>query len=279
MPLSVLPLLLLAAICHAAWNALLKESGNPVVLAARAVAWGTGLSFPFVAAAWFLHGRPGLPAAAWALALISAAAELVYFIFLSTAYQRGDLSVVYPLARGAAPVLAVLVGVILFGERLHPFAVVGVLLVLAGIWSVRRPSAAPGVLVPALATGIMIAAYTSLDRLGVRLAAPWLYGWVLWLFAAILLAGFTRIRRLARGGGGPSTRTGLLVGALMTAAYFMVLVALSIAPLAVIAPVRESAIVLVTAWGIWRLRERQGAWLRVGGALAILAGIGLLAFA
>jgi len=129
-PLSVLPLLLLAAICHAAWNALLKESGNPVVLAARAVAWGTGLSFPFVAAAWFLHGRPGLPAAAWALALISAAAELVYFIFLSTAYQRGDLSVVYPLARGSAPVLAVLVGVILFGERLHPFAVVGVLLVL-----------------------------------------------------------------------------------------------------------------------------------------------------
>lgn len=279
MPLAVLPLVLLAAICHAAWNALLKGSGNPLLLAARAVAWGTVLSFPLVAAAWLLHGRPGLPVAAWALAAISAAFELIYFIFLSTAYQRGDLSVVYPLARGTAPVLAVLVGVILLGERLHSFAVAGVLLVLAGIWAVRRPSAAPGVLVPALATGVMIAAYTSLDRLGVRLAAPWLYGWVLWLFAAILLAAFTRIRRLARDRPGPSLPTTVLVGGLMTVAYFMILLALSIAPLAVIAPVRESAIVLVTAWGIWRLRERHGARLRVGGALAILVGIGLLAFA
>lgn len=65
----------------------------------------------------------------------------------------------------------------------------------------------------------------------------------------------------------------------MTAAYFPVLFALSIAPLAIIAPLRESAIVLVTAWGIWRLQERRGAWLRVGGALAIVGGIVLLTFA
>jgi drug/metabolite transporter (DMT)-like permease len=62
----------------------------------------------------------------------------------------------------------------------------------------------------------------------------------------------------------------------MTAAYFMILFALSIAPLAIIAPLRESAIVLVTAWGIWRLGERRGAWFRLGGALAVVAGIVLL---
>jgi drug/metabolite transporter (DMT)-like permease len=278
-PPAVLPLVLLAAVCHAGWNALLKESGNPLVLSARAVAWGTVLSFPLVGIAWVLHGRPGLPPAAWALAGISALMELVYFIFLSTAYRRGELSVVYPIARGTAPLLAVVVGLVLLGERLHPVALIGVGLLLAGIWAVRRPSAASGVLLPALATGVMIAAYTSLDRVGVRLAPPWLYGWVLWLFAAVFLSGYTTLRGRAIEGSPPRLPTAIVVGGLMTAAYFMVLLALSIAPLAVIAPVRESAIVLVTAWGIWRLREREGLWLRFGGAVAIVLGIGLLAFA
>jgi drug/metabolite transporter (DMT)-like permease len=74
-------------------------------------------------------------------------------------------------------------------------------------------------------------------------------------------------------------RRSLLVGVLMTTTYFMILFALSVAPLAIVAPVRESAIVLVAAWGIWRLRERRGAWLRVAGAFAILAGIALVAIA
>ncbi|GAC1478442.1 MAG: EamA family transporter [Candidatus Dormibacteria bacterium] len=278
MPLAVLPLVLLAAVCHAGWNALLKGSENPLVLSARAVAWGTALSFPFVAVTWLLHGRLGLPPSAWVLAAISAAAELIYFIFLSTAYGRGELSVVYPIARGTAPLLAVIVGVVLLGERLHPLAAGGVGLLLAGIWSVRRPSAASGVLAPALATGVMIAAYTSLDRVGVRLAAPWLYGWVLWLFAAALLLGYTAVRPPTSRVQSAPLPTTVLVAVLMTAAYFMILLALSIAPLAIIAPVRESAIVLVTAWGIWRLGERQGLLLRLGGALAILLGIGALAF-
>jgi drug/metabolite transporter (DMT)-like permease len=177
------------------------------------------------------------------------------------------------------PVLAVLVGVIVLGERLQPFAFLGLFLVLGGIWSVRRPSAAPGVLIPALATGVAIAVYTSLDRVGVRLAAPWLYGWVLWFLAALLANIVTSLLHLSRRGGGPSPRQAALVGTLMTGAYFMVLLALSIAPLAVVAPVRESAIVLVTAWGIWRLREREGALIRLGGALAIVLGIAILAFA
>jgi drug/metabolite transporter (DMT)-like permease len=175
--------------------------------------------------------------------------------------------------------LAVLVGLILLGERLQPLALVGLLLVLAGIWSVRRPSTAPGVLLPALATGVAIAVYTSLDRVGVRIAAPWLYGWVLWFLAALLANGLSVLLNLSHRGQGPGWRQAALVGTLMTGAYFMVLVALSIAPLAVVAPVRESAIVLVTAWGIWRLREREGAFMRLGGALAIVIGIAILAFA
>ena len=279
MPLAVLPLVLLAAIFHAAWNALLKASENPLALATRAVTWGAVVSLPPVAVAWVVTGRPGLPLAGWVLAFASAFLELIYFITLSTAYRRGELSVVYPIARGTAPLLAVLVGLLLLGERLHATAVAGVLALLLGIWAVRRPASAGSALWPALLTGVMIAAYTSLDRIGVRLGPPWVYAWLLWLFAAILLVGFTTVRRVPGSRLTEDPKLSLAVGVLMTAAYFMILFALSVAPLAIIAPLRESAIVLVTAWGIWRLGERRGAWLRAAGAFAIVAGIALLTIA
>jgi len=278
-PLAVLPLVLLAAVFHASWNALLKASENPLSLATRAVTWGTAVSLPPVAVAWIVAGRPGLPLGGWLLALASAFLELIYFITLSTAYQRGELSVVYPIARGTAPLLAVLVGLLLFGERLHLFAGLGVLALLAGIWAVRRPATAGSALWPALLTGVMIAAYTSVDRIGVRLGPPWIYGWLLWLFGAIFLIAYTTIRRVPGSRLTDEPKMSVTVGVLMTAAYFMILFALSVAPLAIIAPLRESAIVLVTAWGIWRLGERRGAWIRVAGALAIVAGIALLTVA
>jgi len=275
-PLVVLPLVLLAAVAHAAWNALLKASENPLSLAARALTLGTLVSLPLVATLWLAQGRPGLPLAGWLLALASAGLELFYFITLSIAYQRGELSVVYPIARGTAPLLAVAVGLVLLGERVHLVAFAGIAFLLGGMWAVRRPSTAGSALAPALLTGILIAAYSSLDRIGVRLGPPWLYGWLLWFFAAIFLVTFTRIRRVVATQLTDELGVSLAVGVLMTGAYFMILFALSIAPLAIVASLRESAIVLVTAWGIWRLGERRGAWIRVAGALAIVGGIALL---
>ena len=277
MPLAVLPLVLLAAVFHAAWNALLKASENPLSLATRAVSWGTVVSLPPVAVAWVVAGRPGLPLAGWLLALASAFLELLYFITLSTAYRRGELSVVYPIARGTAPLLAVLVGLTLLGERLHVAAVFGIACLVVGIWVVRRPAGAGSALGPALLTGVLIAAYTSLDRIGVRLGPPWMYAWLLWFFGAIFLVAFTTIRRVPGSRLTDEPAISLVVALLMTAAYFMILFALSVAPLAIIAPLRESAIVLVTAWGIWRLAERRGAWIRVAGAFTIVGGIVLLA--
>jgi drug/metabolite transporter (DMT)-like permease len=274
--LAVLPLVLLAALFHAAWNALLKAAENPLALATRAVTWGTIIALPPVAVAWVVTGRPALPLAGWLLALGSALLELIYFIALSTAYQRGELSVVYPIARGTAPLLAVLVGLLLLGEHLHATAGLGIMALVVGIWVLRRPALAGSALWPALLTGVLIAAYTSLDRIGVRLGPPWVYGWLLWLFGAIFLIVYTSARRVPGSRLTEEPRVSLTVGVLMTAAYFMILFALSVAPLAIIAPLRESAIVLVTAWGIWRLGERRGAWLRVAGASAIVAGIALL---
>lgn len=276
MSLAILALVLLAALFHASWNAMLKAAENPLALATRAVTWGAAVSVPPIAAVWFWQARPGLAPIGWLIVAASAGLELLYFITLSAAYRRGELSVVYPIARGTAPLLAVAVGLLILGERLQLAALAGIACLLAGIWAVRRPAKDTSALVPAIATGVLIAAYSSLDRIGVRLGPPWLYGWLLWLFIAVLLQLFSRLTQLPGAQITNDPGTALIVGVLMTAAYFPILFALSVAPLAIIAPLRESAIVLVTAWGIWRLQERRGAWVRIAGALGILAGIALL---
>lgn len=270
-------LVLLAAVFHASWNAIMKAAENPLALATRAVTLGVIVSVPIVGGVWIWQGRPGLPPFGWLLVLISGALELAYFIALSTAYERGELSTVYPIARGTAPLLAVVIGLLLLGERLGAAALVGVLCLLIGIWAVRRPTPAGAALVPALITGVLIASYSAVDRVGVRLGPPWLYGELLWLVEAVFLIAFTRVTNVPGSTPNVQPRTSLVVGLLMTTAYFIVLYALSLAPLSVVAPLRESAIVLVTAWGVWRLGEQRGAWLRLSGALAIVAGIAVLA--
>jgi drug/metabolite transporter (DMT)-like permease len=267
----------LAAVLHATWNALLKGSTDPLRLAARALGVTTLVTTPLAAVLWVAAGRPGLPLEAWELAILSAAAELVYFNFLSAAYRRGELSVVYPIARGTAPVVAVAIGLVVLHEGLRGWELVGVACLVAGIWAVSRPATAGRALVPALATGVMIAVYSAIDRVGVRLGPPLLYGWILWIFAAIILNAWVFARGLRGDWVAPKWSQALAVGVPMTAAYLLVLLALNVAPLAVVSPVRESAIVLVTGWGIWRLHERRGAAIRLAGAGAIVLGIALLA--
>ena len=277
MTVAVTLLVLLAAGLHASWNVLLKSSADPLSTATRAVGTSALIITPFALGAWLATGRPGLSAQTWAVLLASALAELAYFNFLSRAYRLGDLSLVYPLARGTGPVIAVLGGLVVLGERLSPLELVGVAALVAGIWAVRRPAGGAAVL-PALATGLMIGTYTTLDKVGVGLAPPWLFAYVLWAALALLLAAWTRLRPFSAADGEPAL-TSIGIGLLMTGAYAITLFALSVLPVAIVAPLRESAIVLVTGWGIWRLHERRGALVKVGGAVAIVAGIALLAFA
>jgi drug/metabolite transporter (DMT)-like permease len=131
--------------------------------------------------------------------------------------------------------------------------------------------------VPALLTGCSIAAYSAVDRVGVRLGPPWLYAWVMFSATALLLWGWSAATRTVSAPSEPPPwATWLAVGALLTASYLLVLFALDLAPLSVVAPVRESAILLVSLWGIWRLRERDGARLKLAGALGVAVGVVLL---
>ncbi len=187
------------------------------------------------------------------------------------------MSSVYPVARGTGAVLAVAIGVAVLGERLSPSGRVGVVLLLGGIAVAALPGARRATLVPALLTGVAIAGYSALDRVGVRMGSAYLYAAVICAVAAVGLVAFTAITGAARraaalaavgstpadvataDGKASSVRRSLAAGVLMIATYMLVLVALQIAPLSGVAPLRESATVLAAAWGVIVLGERDHA--------------------
>lgn len=295
MPPLAVALVLVAAVLHAGWNVLLKTSGDPLRTAVRLQAIGTAILVPFGVWAWLAHGSPGIDPAGVALALVSGVLEAGYFVFLSSAYALGDLSLVYPLARGSAPLIAIAVGIGLLGERLSGPALVGVGCIVVGIMLVARPWRAVraagrhhrGAIGFALLTASMIAAYSTVDRLGVRVLDPWLYGSFLAVFATIIL---TTVAVLGRRTGiiatppAPERPTPLwrdaATGVLSLGAYLLVLFAYSLAPLAAVAPLRESGIVIAAAWGALRLGESAGrrqAGARIAAASLVVLGAVLLA--
>ena len=276
-------LALVAAVLHGTWNVLVKVSADPITTFRRVTLTSALVATIALVPAWLVFGRPALSPAAAGLCLASSALETTYLWLLSTAYRRGELSAVYPIARGSAPLLSVLVGLLILGERLTAPQLAGVALLLIGILAVTLSQATGRATVPALLTGVAIAAYTSLDRVGVRLATPWFYAWLLFALMAVELplslwvASKLGLYRAAGGAAGPRWGQATIIGAFMWAGYFLVLYALSFAPLAVVAPVREIAIVAVAVWGVWRLGERGRAGMKLSGALATLVGVALLA--
>jgi drug/metabolite transporter (DMT)-like permease len=273
---------------HGTWNVLVKVSGDPMMTFQRATIAAGVIITPLTAVVWLSSGRPGISAAAAGWCALSAALELTYLWLLATAYRRGELSVVYPIARGTAPLLAVAAGLGLLHERLTSLQLVGVGLLLLGILAVAVSQSGGRATLPAVLTGVAIAAYTAVDRVGVRLTTPWLYGWLLVVLLAIavptsvwIAARLTAARRVP---GEPMTASpplgtgkAILIGTFMWGGYLLVLWALSLAPVSVVAPVRETAVVGVAVWGVWRLRERQSVAMKLSGALATLAGVALLA--
>lgn len=280
MILAAIAVSLVAAALHGTWNVLIKLTGDPIVNFRRTTITAALAATVCVIPAWVVVGRPALNPAAAALCLVSASLETVYMWLLSTAYRRGDISAAYPIARGTAPLIAVVIGLAVLGEKLAPIQLFGIGLLLAGILSVTISQAGARATVPALLTGVAIALYTSVDRVGVRLVAPWLYAWLLFTLMTIELTisvGLASRFGVVAPAPALAWRRAGLIGSFMWLGYFLVLWALSVAPLAVVAPVREVSIVAVAAWGVWRLRERQAAAVKLSGAVAAVAGVALLA--
>jgi drug/metabolite transporter (DMT)-like permease len=272
---TALALIATAAIAHASWNFFAKQArgGLPFVWLAGVCA-ATLYALP--AAIQLAVGDRHLTTAGLAFMFGSGCLHSAYFTTLQRGYAEGDLSVVYPLARGTGPALSVL------GERPGPLALVGAALVVVAVISLafaghRTPSRAS--IVFALLTGTTIAAYTLWDAHAVEdLAQPTIaYYWGSELTRALILAvPALRDREGLRIALAHDRRAILAVGALSPLAYILVLVALTLAPVSVVAPGREASIVIASLLGTRVLGEGDTSK-RAVAAVAILVGIACLA--
>lgn len=277
-----------SGILHVAWNVRLKRAGDPLRAATVGMLAASAGIIPIAFVAWSVAGQPAFPLLGIGLGLVSGTVEAGYFILLSAAYRRGDLSVVYPIARGTAPLLAVGIGVVLLDERLGVGGSIGVaalvlgFLVLQRPWRVLRGHGLDPSVAFALATGVTIATYTAIDRVGARLIDPLPYAAIITVTSAIVLVAWVHV--VAGGGvlsGGRAQIRSASIGGLFTlAAYALILWALSVAPLSGVAPLRESATVFAAAWGSVRLGEatdRGEIGRRIGASILIVGGALLLA--
>ena len=285
-----------SAVLHVAWNVLLKTAGEPFRAATIGMSTAGAIIIPAAIIGWLAIGRPAIPPQAIALGIASGVLEAAYFVFLAAAYRRGDLSVVYPIARGTAPLLAVAVGIFILGERLGPEGLVGVGFLLIGLLMLQRPwryfrrSADGGGWDPAvgfaLLTGVMIAAYSAVDSVGSKTVEPWFYAGLIWasgvffLWVWAIAIGAAKRWRVEDAEAPFDTRRAAIGGLITLAAYLLILVAFSVAPLTAVAPLRESAIVIASAWGTLRLGEgadRGEAARRISASVFVVLGAVLLA--
>ena len=261
-----------AAVLHAVWNLLLARAPDTDAATAVALAVGVALFAVPAVAVWEIDG------AAWPYILASAAFELGYVATLAGGLSRGDLSVVYPLARGSAPVLVLAVSAGALGAATSAWQAAGVGLVAAGVLLVRglRRSDDPLVVALALACGACIAGYTIVDAHGLDHAAALPY---LWVVLALTTLGYLPLVARARGTAALRASLGwetVAAAVLVFSAYLLVLAALRLAEPGPVAAVRETSVVIAAALGALVLREPVTR-ARGAGALVVVTGIAVIA--
>lgn len=272
-------LVLLAAVLHASWNVLVKIGGDRLLV--QTIVIGTGslacaLALPWVALP---------PLAAWPFVVASVAIHNLYFFFLLRAYAHGDLSQVYPIARGTSPLVVALAAIPLAGEHLATSELGGVVLVTLGLACLaggRRHDGERRAIGYALATGLLIAAFSLVDGLGVR-RAPDPLSFILWMQAGeiVPLGLFVwhrrrdRVARFVAVNGVRGIASGVIGGLMAVSAYGIVLWAYSRAALAPVAALRETSVVMAAAFGAMSLGEPFG-MRRVLASVVVVVGVALL---
>lgn len=278
MDVFVFTAVLFAAACHATWNAVIKIGLDPIPTTTL-ITSGAGIValalLPFI-------GLP--PIASWPWVAASVLIHLFYFIGLSEAYRTGDLGQVYPLARGAAPLMTALATTALIGERLGPLAWIGIVVLACGVLLLslrggrdlaRFDSRAVGF---ALFTAVTICAYTLVDGVGARIAVnPHPYTLAMFVGNAIVMVLYALARR------GPGVfapmgvywKSGLTGGGLQLLSYGIAIWAMTLAPIAIVAALRETSVLFGAAIAVVFLKERLGA-VRAIAAVAIVLGLVLI---
>lgn len=274
---TVTLLVLAAAIFHALWNAFIKTGRDPLI-SVTGISIGSGLAaclvLPFV-------GWPDPGILPWLAA--SVALHAVYMVTLSQAYRYGDFSLAYPIARGAAPAMVVIVTILFLDETLAPRQLISVLGVLFGIalFALRRFGAVISDLRSlsyALITAMLIASYTMVDGLGVRVADQVL-NYAAWLsvLEALPITLYMYHRRGAQGFQVLRDHASRLMagGVMAVAGYTIVLWAMTQAPIALVAAFRETSIIIAALIGMFWFKEPSG-WRRIAAACIIFASVAYL---
>lgn len=258
MDLFVFAVVLFAALLHATWNAFVKVDGDRLLfmgLLSLGSAAGAIAAIPFL---------PAPEPEAWPYILASIILHQGYILFLLLAYRYGDLSHVYPLARGSAPLIVAMLSLTLIGERLSQPATMAVLVMGVGIMSLSLTRGAqnlwnPTAVMFALGTGLFIAGYTLVDGVGARLAgsphsySAWLFG-LEWI--PITTYAFWKYRDGLARKVGKVWKPAMAAGLMALAGYWMVIWAMSMAPIALVAALRETSIIFAVLFGVIFLRER-----------------------
>lgn len=272
MTLEVAAFVLLAALLHAGWNALVKIQGDRLVVMASITLFGSVFSFFFVPFAAF----PDSPSWPWLGAAIIL--HTAYHLFLPKAYDYGDLGQVYPIARGSAPLLVAMGAFVFAGEHLSWLGMVGVLCLASGVMALaferetgllNRPKA----ISYALMTGVMIASYTVVDGIGVREAGTVL-GFAVWLtlgdgLLTFLIVYFWKGRE-ALVAVRRNLRVGFIGGTMQVAAYWIIIWALASTPMASVSALRETSVLFAAIISTFLLREGFGVWRFISASLVTL---------
>jgi len=273
---GVVAAVLVGALLHASWNALVKSSTDKALDTVLIHLIGSVVAIPLV----MLLGWP--PAAAWPYILASVFIHIAYYIALTGAYKHGDLGLTYPLMRGTAPLLVALSASLTVGEHLSALAWAGVVGVCCGVLALglsRQAMESPRAVGFALANAVVIAIYTVVDALGARLSGNALQYVVTlflldgWPFALIVLwrrgrAGLPVVAAYAR------ARWPLALGGALASfgSYGIALWAMTRAPVATVAALRETSVLFAAVLGAWFLKEVFTVQRAVGTA-AIVAGV------
>lgn len=278
MSIDIFLIVLFAAFLHALWNAIVKGAADrTLVLGLVAV----GHVVPGVAlAAWY--GPPA--AAAFPYVVATTVIHWGYYYLLNVAYRTGDLSIVYPIARGLAPILIAVGALIWADEHLPLMAWMGIFAVSAGILLLTRQAASSDIqrkgVLAAVGIAVIIASYSIVDGIGIRVSNN-AGGYIGWIFAAeifvVLFIFATRWQRL-RAMSGRAVSVGLAGGLVSSAAYGLVLLAKIEAPLGIVSALRETSVIFAALIGVlWfsegPRRERIGAAIVVAAGIAIIAGV------
>lgn len=268
----VLTLVLFGALLHAGWNALLKAQQD-MVSATALVAVGTG-----VVAVPVMLALPLPDAAALPYLVASALIHVGYFALVGYAYRSADLGVAYPLSRGSAPVVTALLAFLLIGEALAPSAWLAIGTIALGIVALSADALARGGLTlragaAALANGGVIVTYTLIDGVGARAAGngvaygAWMIAATAAMIAVLALAARGRVALAAARAGWPIALAG---GALVFGSYGIALWAMTIAPIGLVASLRETSVLFAAMLGAYLFGEPfgPGRWI----ALALIVG-------